>query len=168
MQNNVFPKDCSRLTFNFVFGNTGKEAMFLIYLWSVIIYTGDKWDKNKNFKADGKLLKEGCLPEWKAGDQPSHSSPPKGSKGTYFREHQSFVSHFLVQTIVPKDTHGVGHPKQNFPQPHNSPEEDTVYIFTTFKCQSLKISGFAYTEEYLTSIGFPCFGVVFLFFLSFF
>lgn len=59
MQNNVFPKDCSRLTFNFVFGNTGKEAMFLIYLWQIIIYTGDKREKNKNFKADGKLPERG-------------------------------------------------------------------------------------------------------------
>lgn len=55
MQNNVFPEDFLRLIFNFIFGITGKEAMFLICLWPIIIYTGDKWDKNKNSKADGKL-----------------------------------------------------------------------------------------------------------------
>lgn len=33
--------------------------MFLIYLWPIIIYSGDTWDKIKNFKADGKLPGKG-------------------------------------------------------------------------------------------------------------
>lgn len=61
----------------------------------------------------------------------------RGSKGVYLTEHQPFISHFLVQTIVYMDTLWVGDSKQYFlfgsTGEDNLPQEDTAYIFTTFK-----------------------------------
>lgn len=76
----------------------------------------------------GNYLKEGCLQNERL--ETNLAIPPyptraiqRGSKGTYFREHHSLTSHFFVQAIVHTDTHGVGDPKQSFPEPHNLPEE---------------------------------------------
>lgn len=60
------------------------------------------------------------------------------SKGSYFREHQTFVSPFLAHTTTSTDTQEVGDPHQYLPEPHNSPREGTVHIFSPWNCQSLK------------------------------
>lgn len=109
LQNYLFPEDCSRLTFNFVSGNSRKEAMFLTYPWPIIIYTGTRKIKIRTLKQMGKHLKEGCLPEWKPGDQLAHSSlSHKGNterkQRCVFHRASAIYKYFLVQTTVCMDT----------------------------------------------------------------
>lgn len=87
-------------------------------------------------------------------------------KGSYFREHQTFLSPFPAQTPTSTDTPELGDPQQYIPELHNSPGQGTVHTFTPWKCQSLKISGWAEYRRVFNIHWLSLFGRVFSLFFS--